>query len=124
MTKEATDNRVETKLSQEQVNATPKEVLEHLFQLSEDKRIAYEESENKYRKEIYRIKEVILPRMHKELSEETNPKYIRGYKENIKHQMNLVDKYKSELKLIHQNEDILWANALKMDKVLGYGLED
>ena len=124
MTKQATDNRVETALTQEQINATPKEVLEHLFLLSEDRRLAYEESENKYKNAIYRIKEVILPRMHKELSEETNPKYIRGYKENIKHQMNLVDKYKSELKLIHENENTLWDNALKMDKVLGYGLED
>lgn len=123
MTKQATDNRVEIKLTQEQINATPKEVLEHLFQLSEDKRCAYEESEYGYKNKIDRLENEIIPRMKKELNEETNPQYIRGYKENIKHQLNMVEKYKSELKLIYENEQTLWDNALMMDKILGYGLE-
>ncbi|MBO6180631.1 hypothetical protein J6O86_02980 [bacterium] len=124
MTKQATDNRVETKLTQEQINATPKEVLEHLFLLSEDRRNAYEESENGYRNKINRIENEVIPTMQNELANETNPKYIRGYKANIKHYMNLVAKCKSELKLIHENENTLWENALKISNKLGYGLEE
>ena len=121
MTKQAKDNRVETALTQEQIDATPKEVLDHLFDLSEDRRLAYEENEQDYRNKIHKIKNKILPSLLCELKYETDPKYIKSYKSQIKHQMNLVEKYKSELRLIRDNEDTLWQNALKIDKAIGLG---
>lgn len=118
------DNREEVKLTQEEINATPKAVLEHLFALSEDRRIAYEESEIVYIRKINKIKNEILPTLFKELKSETEQKFIKCKKKCIKHNLNLIKNCKKELRLIYQNEDTLWENALTMDKVLGYGLDE
>lgn len=117
------ENSLVKRLLQKEINKTPKKILEHLFYLSEEKRLAFEESEFDYKKKINKIKEEILPILFKELKNETKYKYIKKIKSNIKHQMNLIKKNKKELKLIRINENILWSNALKMNKILDYGLE-
>ena len=35
-----------------------------------------------------------------------------------------IEKYKREIRLITINCDILWANEIKIDKIMGMGLED
>lgn len=117
------EHNLEKRLLQKDINNTPKVILEHLFYLSEEKRIRYEESEFKYKKKEYKIKNEILPLLFNDLKNETELRYIKSIKKNIKHQLNMIKKYRKELKLIRLNENILWINVLKMDKILDYGLE-
>ena len=119
------DNKLEKRFNQQDINSTPKVILEDLFNYVDEHRCRYEEQEFDYRKKIRDLEKIIEGRKN-ELKDpgELTVNQIKGINEYIKDQKVDIEKCKKEIRLIHINCDILWKNELKMDKVLGYGLED
>lgn len=118
-------NQLEKRLLQQDINVTPKAILEELFASTDEKRCKYEEQIIEFRNRIdrcqKRINEVekMLKHPKKYGIEDVNV-HIE-YKDSMN---ELIAEYRKEIRLICINCDILWKNELKMDKVLEYGLEE
>ncbi len=119
------DNKLEKRMLQNDINQTPKTVLEELFTRTEEKRISYEEQIPFYKQQIEhfknRIKMVEKVLKHPKKYDVQDLNVHIEYKEILE---NNIREYKREIRLISINCSILWKNVLKMDKVLGYGLEE
>ena len=118
-------SKLEKRLQQKDINQTPKIIIEELFTYMDNKRYQYEEQEFIYRQKIRETNNIIL-NLKNELKtpDELTVQQIKGINEYIKEQKAEIEKYKREIRLIIINCNILWKNELKMDKVLGYGLEE
>lgn len=114
------DIKVEKLLNQEQIKATPKEILEQLYTMSEEKSERYNTDEYRCTNQIEITKDKVIPEMEENLKKETNPKYIKGYIANINHQKNYINECIDELNLIRKNRQNLKKNLAMMAKVLGY----
>lgn len=119
------DNKLEKRFNQQDINSTPKVILEDLFNYMDERRCHYEEQEFDYRKKISDLEKIITG-LKNELKDpgELTVNAIKGIKQYIDDQKGDIEKYKREIRLIYINCNILWKNELKIDKVLGYGLED
>lgn len=120
------ENKLEKRLQQKDINATPKTILEDLFSTTDEKRIGYEEQITKYKNKINSYNSRI-DELKKELEDpcdDTTVKELKDMKSWIKDYEQLILEAKKEIRLLIINCNILWKNELKMDKVLGYGLEE
>ena len=119
------DNRLETRFQQKEFDATPKKILIEFFNYMDEKRCHYEEQIIDYKRKISEV-ETIITGLQNELKDpgELTVNAIKGINEYIKEQKNEIEKYKREIRLITINCDILWANEIKIDKIMGLGLED
>lgn len=110
-------------LQTQDLDKTPKAILEQLFSYIENHRIKTEENELSYfNKKVYYFKNLI---------EELKDDAINLGKEELKENKKTVDvyekfikDYKKEISKIHENLNILWDNELKIGRILNYELED
>ncbi len=119
-------NKLEKRLQQKDINATPKTILEDFFSTADEKRIGYEEQITKYKSKIKNYNSRI-DELKKELKnpyDDTTVKDLKDMRAWIKDYEQLILEAKKEIRLLLINCNILWKNELKMDKVLGYGLEE
>ncbi len=119
------DNNLEKRFQQKDFDVTPRTILEDLFNYMDERRCHYEEKEFDYHNKINKL-EKIIEGLKNELKEpgELTVNTIKGINEYIKEQKNEIEKYKREIRLININCDILWANEIKINKIMGLGLED
>lgn len=119
------DNKLEKRITQHDIDATPKPILEEFFNYMDEKRIKYEEKECKYHKQISTY-QVRIQELNNALTDpdELTVKEIKAINEYIKTIKQEIIDAKREIRLIHINCNILWKNELKADKILGYGLEE
>ena len=116
------DNKLENRLLQQELEKTPKNILEDLFNYMDEKRIKHEEQEFHYKRLISKFNRRI-----NELQKErkgSSKREIRNINEYIESLKNDIVQAKKEIRLLHINCTILWKNELKIGKFLGYELED
>lgn len=120
------ENQLEKRLQQKDIDATPKTILADLFNSTDEKRIAYEEQLPNYKRKIntYNSRINELKQELENPTDDTTVKELKDMKTWIKDYEQMIIDTKKEIRLILINCDILWKNELKMDKVLGYGLEE
>lgn len=120
------ENKLEKRLQQKDINATPRAILEDFFSTTDEKRIGYEEQIPKYKNRIKSYNSRI-DELKKELEvpcDDTTVKELKDMRIWIKDYEQLIEKAEKEIRLLIINCNILWKNELKMDKVLGYGLDE
>lgn len=120
------ENKLEKRLQQKDINVTPKIILEDLFTVMDNKRIAYEESVFDYKRKIetYNCRINELKEELEDPSDDTTIKELKDMRAWIKDYEQQISDTQKEIRLILINCNILWQNELKMDKVLGYGLDE
>ena len=116
-------SKLEKRLQQKDINQTPKVILDELFSYMDNQRCQYEEQELDYHRKITKTQKRISHFQNELKYENYTEQEIKDTNEYIKEQKAEIEKYKREIRLIIINCNILWKNELKMDKVLGYGLE-
>lgn len=106
----------------EDLEKTPKTILEELFKHIENQRIEIEE------KPIYNLNKRIL--VLKESVEVINESIktadksdLENLQEMLKSENELIIEFKNKIKEKIAETDILWANQLKIGKILGYELD-
>ena len=119
------ENELEKRLQQEVINATPKVILEELFIYMDEKRIKYEENMFDFNRKIetYKLRINELKKEIENPSDETTVKELKEMKQWLLDYEESIKNAKKEIRLININCSILFKNELKMDKILGYGLE-
>ena len=118
------DNKLEKRFLQQNLNVTPKNILEDLFNYMDEKRIKYEEQEFHYKRLISKFNRRINE-LQKELDEDKrlSKREVRNINEYIESLKNDIVQAKREIRLLYINCNILWKNELKIGKILGYELE-
>jgi len=119
------NNKLEKRMKQKDIDATPKSILEDLFTQMDNRRIAYEESIFDYKRKIksYQIRINELKNELENPQDDITIKELKDIKQWKKDYEQMILDTKKEIRLIIINCNILWQNELKMDKILEYGLE-
>ncbi len=118
------DNKLEKRFLQQNLNVTPKNILEDLFNYMDEKRIKYEEQEFHYKRLISKFNRR-TNELQKERDEDKSlsKREVRNINEYIESLKNDIVQAKKEIRLLYINCNILWKNKLKIRKILGYELE-